>query len=520
VRFLPTFMRLIVAILVAACSGTHSSSLPPQMQSPPASGLSKVNHIIIVMMENHSFDNYFGALAYAPGSPYHTSALGCASDDHACVDGLMCGSDSGGGLVCSNSNPEDSGAAVVAFHNPSRCVVPDLNHSWLPSHHEANFNDPNATLLSAPNDGFVRVNDGSDQPDNGVETPTDDSTMGFYTQDDLPFYYDLARKFAIDDRYFSSVTGPTLPNRFYLMAATSFGHVDTGDSAPGTFKPITGTVLDLLDTAGVSWTDYFQDGPQAASFRTPSGSATDPHFQSVQTFLASAAGSSGAAQLPQVSFVDPGFGGPDENDEHPPTDIQRGQLFVSEIVNAVRSGPYWQDSVIFITYDEHGGFYDHVSPAQAPQGGSRTPDGIYPGQCADLSNPPASQQPGGGVGCGASVAQVQALCPALTQNPNGTYPVNCASFDQLGFRVPFLVVSPFAKPNYVSHTIGDHASILAFVEQRFLATGSAGGARAHLTLRDQYADTLSDLFDFQNAPSLNTPVIQAQPPATDCTPVQ
>ena len=228
-------------------------------------------------------------------------------------------------------------------------------------------------------------------------------------------------------------------------------------------------------------------------------------------------------QLPQVSFVDPGFGGTDENDEHPPTDIQRGQAFVSRIVNAVRNGPQWQDSVIFITYDEHGGFYDHVAPPRAQQGSARTPDGIFPGQCADLSNPPASQQPGGGVACNSSAPQAQSLCPALAQNPGGVYPENCASFDQLGFRVPFLVVSPFAKPHYVSHTIGDHASILAFIEERFLndqATGNGGRSRAHLTLRDQYADTLTDLFDFTNVPSLNTSVIQAQLPVTDCTPVQ
>jgi len=369
---------------------------------------------------------------------------------------------------------------------------------------EANFSAPNTALTDPLNDGFIRVN-AITQPASG------NATMSFYTQDDLPFYYDLAQKFAIDDRYFASVMGPTLPNRFYLMAATSFGHVDTGDSAPpGATKPINGTILDLLDKAAIAWINYFQDGPQEASFRVPTGSATDPHFQSIQAFLTNA---SGNGTLPPVSFVDPGFFGADENDEHPPTDIQRGQAFVSQIVNAVRSGPYWQDSVIFITWDEHGGFYDHVAPPAAPQGSARTPDGIFPGQCADLSNPPASQQPGGGIGCSASVPQAQALCPALAQNPNGPYPVNCASFDQLGFRVPFLVVSPFAKPHYVSHTTGDHASILAFIEARFLA-------RAHLTLRDQNADTLEDLFDFDDAPSLSTPVTRAQLPAVDCTPGQ
>jgi phospholipase C len=219
--------------------------------------------------------------------------------------------------------------------------------------------------------------------------------------------------------------------------------------------------------------------------------------------------------LPQVAFVDPGV-----DDEHPPSDIQRGQAFVSRVINAVRNGPYWKDSVIFVTYDEHGGFYDHVSPPRAPQGSAHTPDGISPGQCADLSNPPASRQPGGGADC-TSVADAQTLCPALAQNPNGPYPENCASFDQLGFRVPFLVVSPFAKPHYVSHTIADHTSLLAFIEERFLsdvASAAGAGSRLHLTARDQYADALMDLFDFDNAPSLNTSATQAEPPATDCTP--
>lgn len=518
-KFLATSAGLILAVLATACSGTHTSA-PTAAQPPAGSGLSKVNHIIIVMMENHSFDNYLGALAYAPASPYHTSLAGCALDDHGCVDGLMCSRDSAGALACSDSNPDDSGAAAVAFHNPSRCVVPDLEHTWLGSHREANFSDPNATLLNPLNDGFVRVNDASQQPDNGVETPAEDPTMGFYTQDDLPFYYDLAQKFAIDDRYFASVMGPTVPNRFYFMAATSFGHVDTADAfAAGGAKPINGSILDLFDRMGISWTDFSQSGPQTAPFRIPSGS-TDPHFQSVQAFVASATSAPGAAQLPQVSFVDPGFYGPDENDDHPPTDIQRGQVFVSQIVNAVRNGDYWRDSVIFITYDEHGGFYDHVIAPPAPQGSARTPDGIFPGQCADLSNPPASQQPGGGAGCDASVSQAQSLCPALAQDPKGTYPANCAAFDQLGFRVPFLVVSPFARAHYVSHTVADHASLLAFIEQRFLRPGGEGGTRSHLTLRDQYADPLLDLFDFDNAPSLNTPVIQAQPPGKDCTPTQ
>jgi phospholipase C len=228
-----------------------------------------------------------------------------------------------------------------------------------------------------------------------------------------------------------------------------------------------------------------------------------------------------------VSFVDPNFGLfglAGENDEHPPTDIQRGQAFVAQVVNAVRHGPYWKDTVIFITYDEHGGFYDHVRPPRARQGDHRTPDGISPGQCADLSNPPASLAPGSGAECAANpisttdttLEDAIALCPDLAADPTRPFPEHCASFDQLGVRVPFIAVSPFSKPHYVSHTVGDHTSILAFIEKRFLT--SPEGTQ-HLTRRDAHAHTLEDLFDFDRAPSLTTAVGTAAPPAVDCTPL-
>jgi len=519
--------RLVTPLAFALCASTTALA---------DGDLHRVNHIIVLMQENHSFDNYFGVLAYAPGSPYHAGAEGCSEGDHHCVDGLACKADAAGNLKCANSNPEDDGTRVHVFHDPSRCVKPDLNHSWFETHEEANFTEPNATLHETRSNGFVRVNDATEQIDTG-ETPTEDETMGFYTQDDLPFYYDLAQKFAIDDRYFSSVLGPTFPNRSYLLAATSFGHLTTSDTfpPPGGYKPITGTILDLLDARRVTWADYFQDAPQGGTFRLFGATGIDPHFFPLPVFLAQAAGVPASGELPQVSFVDPNFGlfGPaSENDEHPPTDIQRGQAFVSKVVNAVRNGPHWTDTVIFITYDEHGGFYDHVAPPRAPQGHAPTPDGISPGQCADLSNPPASLQPGGGAECSSNLLSktdtttidAARLCPAFALNPTGPYPAECATFDQLGFRVPFLVISPFAKPGYVSHTVGDHTSLLAFIEKRFLSTGddaTSGGddeGHLHLTRRDQHASALEDMFDFNNSPSLNTMLTQASPPASDCTP--
>ena len=500
--------------------------------------LTRVKHIIVVMQENHSFDNYFGALAYAPGSPYHSPRgddrdrdaddRGCRPGDHHCVDGLSCRMTRGGDLACENRNADVGSFQVHAFHDTRRCVVPDLDHSWLGTHQEVNYAFPNWTLWFPRNDGFVRVNDVTEQPDTGGESPTEDQTMSFYTQGEIPFYYGLAQSFAISDRYFSSVLGPTFPNRSYLAAATSFGHLTTSDTfpPPGGYKPITGTIFDLLDANHVTWADYFQDAPQGGAFRLFGTTGIDPHFFPLSIFLAQAAGAPTLPALPEVSFVDPNFGlfglgG--ENDEHPPTDIQRGQAFVSQVVNAVRNGPYWKDTVIFITYDEHGGFYDHVRPPRARQGGHRTPDGISPGQCADLSNPPASLAPGGGAECAANpisttdttLADAIALCPALASDPTGPFPEHCASFDQLGVRVPFIAVSPFSKPHYVSHTVGDHTSILAFIEKRFLDTPNG---TQHLTRRDAHAHTLEDLFEFDRAPSLTTAVGSAAPPAVDCTP--
>src|SRR5882724_2186636 len=422
------------------------------------------------MQENHSFDNYFGALAYAPRSPYHSPSKshgGCAVDDHACVDGLSCLVDASGALHCFNSNLDDDGSQVFAFHDSRRCVAPDLDHSWFSTHREDNYTNPMNTLGQSLSDGFVRVNDQTEQPDNGVESPTDDQTINFYNQDEIPFYYDLAQKFALSDRHFSSVLGPTFPNRSYLLAATSFGHLTTNDTfpPPGGYKPITGTIFDLLEAHGVTWADYFQDAPQGAIFRAFSATQIDPHFFPLPLLLAQLAGAPGTPPLAQVSFVDPNFGlfaRVGENDEHPPTDIRRGQAFVSNVVNALRNGPHWRDSVLFLVYDEHGGFYDHVTPPRAAQ-----PDGIAPGQCADLSNPPASEQPGGGAECSSnpvsttdtSVKDAILLCPELAANPTGPYPARCPNFNQLGIRIPFVAISPFSKPHYVSHTIGDHTSM-------------------------------------------------------------
>ena len=469
--------------------------------------LNKVNHIIMVMQENHSFDNYFGVLAYVPGSPYHSAKRrhSCPEGDNTCVDGLTCKTPKNTGvLACSNSNRSNFGGAIRSYHDPRLCTGPDLDHSWDGSHQEGNFRKVNDMLRASPNNGFIRVNAETEAPGQTF----DHDAMGYYDDGDLPFYYDLAKTFAISDRYFCAVIGPTFPNRSYLVAGTSFGHLTTDEIiTKDGYKPITGTIYDRLDAAGITWVDYFTDLPFSLIFKTSAG-----HIKPFSAFAEDAA----AGTLPQVAFVDPSAlvditinGSKYETDEHPPANIRAGEYTTAQIITALRNSPSWNDSILLLTYDEHGGFYDHVMPPPAPQGGNLTPDGIEPGQCADASNLPASAQPGGGVTCGTSSNEdAPGICPGFS--PTGPYPENCGHFDQLGFRVPLIAVSPFAKPHYVSHVVNSHASFLALVEKRF--------SLPSLTARDANANDFEDMFDFDNSPSLNSQItaeapLPRQPPA-------
>jgi len=204
-----------------------------------------------------------------------------------------------------------------------------------------------------------------------------------------------------------------------------------------------------------------------------------------------------AGNLAQVVWIDL------EHDEHPPTDIRAGQQEVAQVVTAIRNSPAWSSSIVLLTYDEHGGAYDHVRPPAVTP-----PDDIPPGLCADNSDPPLSRKPGHGAQCSQSFSEALTLCPSLP--PYGPFPSTCAGFHQLGIRVPLLAISPFAKPAYVSHVVSDHTSFLALIEKRFMPG-------AHLTHRDAAASTLEDLFDFKQAPSAaaNVPASLAEPPATD-----
>jgi len=365
-----------------------------------------LDHIVVLMQENHSFDNYFGRLP----------AFGQRSVD---------------GLPAQASNPDAHGARVPSFHQESYCTA-DTDHSWTGSHLE--FND-------GENSGFVTRND-----------PDGERAMGYYDERDLPYYYALAKTFAVADRYFCSVLGPTFPNRSYLLAATSFGHV-RNDSGPFG-RP---SIFDNLTAHNISWRVYYNDAPYSSLLF---GVAGGPNVTRFAHFLSDAADGT----LPQVSFIDAAMGlGGVELDEHPPANIQQGEQFAAQVTEAVLNSPNWPQTVLFITYDEHGGFYDHVPPPPACP-----PDDIEP-----------------------------TLVPS---DPESDFP---ARFDRYGFRVPLLAISPYTKPGFVSHTIYDHTSILRFIEARYDLPA--------LTSRDANATPLLDLFDFSRPRLLNPPALPDAP---------
>jgi len=370
-------------------------------------------------------------------------------------------------------------------------------------------------------------------PDTHRTGPADGGrAMAYYTEADIPFYYDVAEKFAISDRYFASILGASDPNHAFHLTGSFFGHITDEERPPPRpdgYKPLQGTIYDRLTAAHVDWAESYQDIPEGAAYlrftSITDDSKNEPHFIHHQDLLQRLKGAPGAKPLPSVVWVNARLGffdkGATTSNEHPSTDIQRGQAWISALLTELRNGPYWKDSAVLITYDEAGGFYDHVKPPKAPQGGARTPDGLDPGACADASKLPDSAKPGSGLYCfrerkiGTTHDEILGLCPQY--DPAKPYPAECPNFDQLGFRVPLMVISPFARKAYVSHRIADHTSMLALIEKRFL-TGPDGKTQ-HLTLRDQYAWTLEDMFDFKTSPSLNTPLAPpAALPATDCSP--
>lgn len=313
-----------------------------------------LRHIVVDCQENHSFDSYFG---FAPWIGRY-------------------------GVPPGYSQPDGKGGTVKPYH-VTTTSPPNPNEGWTTYHDEWD---------QGRMDGFY--------------TAGSPAALGYFTGVDLPFYYGLHREFCLCVNYFCSAMTETYPNRFYLAAATSGGVTDNSVYGFGVLDyPC---ILDLLDAAGVSWKVYnlagFDDVPAGDSdnvFVFFKRYANDPRTRAgTADYLEDAS----RGTLPNVSFMIPSY--THQVDEHPPADVVVGMSLQATMVTALRNSPLWKRSAYIITYDEHGGYFDHVRPPQLDAYG-------------------------------------------------------------LGMRVPTWVISPYAKRGHLEPTVYEHSSILKFIEAVF-----------------------------------------------------
>jgi len=325
--------------------------------------LPKIEHIVIYMQENHSYDSYLGTFHRGDGYRMHHGAP-------------------------RNSNKGTDGAPVTVFHAPDTCQSGrGVSQNWKNTHKQVD---------GGRMDGFL----------------FDDNTnaMRYWDGSDMPFYWSLAGTFPLCDRWFASAPAQTYPNRRYLQAATCQDLIATDTTKVLSMPhPAGGTIWEKLDEFGISWADYAWDLPDIALF-PKIFNANHDKWLNFPRFLADCR----AGTLPAVSIVSPGVTAYTEEN---PRDIQLGEAFSASVVNAVMNSPVWPKTVLVFMYDEHGGYYDHVAPPAAVP-----PDDIAPGVAAAPNAP--------------------------------------AAWDHYGLRVPAFVISPFAKKNFVSHTVADYTAWL------------------------------------------------------------
>lgn len=389
--------------LWAAAHGRRRPGSRPHPKLPIGTDtIPEIEHVIVLMMENHSFDNYFGMLGRGDGLRRRNGAP-------------------------TNANVDAAGTRVTSFHMPTTCQQDaHPSQAWNASH---------IAYDRGRNAGFARA--------------SGPVAMGYWTDADLPFYHGLARTFPVADRWFGACLGQTYPNRRFLLAGTAAGIVSTTIESLTAPAPPNGNLLERLDAYGIEWRDYYTDLPGVAVL-LDYATAHQDHLRPIgQYFIDAAAGT-----LPPVTFVDPSFA--TESEENP-QDIQRGEAFAARVINAAMQGPGWSKTLLVWCYDEHGGYYDHVPPPRAVK-----PDDIAP------RIDPVTDEPGG--------------------------------YDRYGFRVPAVVVSPYARRNHVSHRVRDHTAVMKFIETKWNLPA--------LTFRDANADALLDCLDFHRPPAfLDPPVL-------------
>jgi phospholipase C len=539
IHFRRALLSAISGFLFTVLLGCGALSVTPNGSgaSQPSGSVNSIDHVIFMMQENHTFDNYFGML-----NPYRKTNgwnIGDDGKDYE-VDGID-------DKLSTTTNQDDAGTGFSLFKFASTCVD-DMSSDWLASFGDVNRYDfQNTRPINL--DGFVHdaegygascaTSGGGTCSGNFTDT-TGQRAMGYYDQGFLNYYYYMASQFAVDDRWFSPVASYSVDNRIATFTGGTtqgLAYSPGSDNLPQLNIP---TIFQELDQSSVSWKIYYtvtqgfcleeDDCPAVASaeypatdfsslsysfkylYENPSGAACTPPTQSSSvvgdssnSFCIDPTHIAPLSQyftdltnnaLPSFAFIEAGYG---NNDEHPGSgqSILDGQAQVAKIVDSLMAGPEWVSSVFFLSYDEGGGPYDHVPPVPGHSNdktdatlGSTSVSSIP--DISTIAVNPDSYNP-----CLAPGGTPTLHCDLASIDPGanaGDAPAVNGFAAQLGFRVPNLIISPFTRKHYVSHTPMDHTAVIKFVESRFL------GSSTHLTARDAVQPNLLEFFDFSNVP--------------------
>jgi len=498
--------------------------------------LNSINHVIFMQQENRSFDTYFGML-----NPYrHARGFNIGDDgkDYE-VDGID-------DKLSTISNMDDEGDVYPLFKFTTTCVD-DETSAWLESYGDVNRYDflPTRQILT---DGFVHTAEGFAKSCTASGTCSGKFTdltgrraMGYYDQTYLNYYYYMASQFALSDRWFSPVSSKSVPNRIATFTGgTTQGLVRDPGNDDHLSQLNIRTIFQELDEAKVSWKLYYivtdgsclNDDECSTSLGARYPATVFVYFTYSHQFLygnptgAPCTGTTQASSvvgdttnsfcidpnhvaplsqffsdmskgtLPSFAFIEAGYG---NNDEHPGSgqSILAGQAQVANILNSFMASPSWKDSVFFLSYDEGGGPYDHVPPVP---GHSNDNTDAALGTIADISQIAVNAD--SFYPCVPSGGTATLHCDLKPDEP-GAHAADAATVQgfaaQLGFRLPNIIVSPFTRRHYVSHTPMDHTAVIKLVESRFI------GASAHLTPRDAAQPDLLEFFDFNNLPWATPP---------------
>ncbi|HEY3705938.1 MAG TPA: alkaline phosphatase family protein [Terracidiphilus sp.] len=520
----------------------------------PAASLQSIEHVIFMLQENHTFDNYFGML-----NPYRNSN-GFSTGD----DGVVYQVDGTDDKLSTITNEDDEGNSYPLFKLKSTCIDDDSS-DWLASYGDVNrYNFTTTRPINM--DGFVHTAEGYAKSctANGAICSgsfTDlagQRAMGYYDQGFLNYYYYMASQFSMSDRWFSPVASKSVNNRIATFSGgTTEGLVkDPGNDGVGQLS--LPSIFQELDQNNVSWKIYWivnqslctsddacgQGGSKLPAtffsnftyslkymYNNPSGAAcnaptqpssvigdtsnsfcVDPnHIANIQQYFTDVANKT----LPSFAFIEAGYG---NYDEHPGSgqSVISGQYQVANIINSLMQSPSWSSSAFFLGYDEGGGPYDHVPPV--PTHSNDYTDASLSASIPDISS--IAVNPDGYKPCVPAGGTPTVHCDLGAHDPGANAadaPAVNGFAAQLGFRIPNFVVSPYARRHYVSHIPMDHTAVIKFVENRFI------NSSAHLTARDAAQPNLLDLFDFNTAPwktppSPPAPVTKATLGYDPCTP--